>query len=103
MAAIFSAAHAPWTTAAYRFFGNDCISEANIWAGRFASTRERFAASGADPVLVLHDPTEFSYRSEDSEPIGILKKMATAYGKQGDPRYRTTCGILMHSSLVATQ
>ena len=30
------------TKAAYRFFGNDRVSEANILAGHFASTRERF-------------------------------------------------------------
>jgi hypothetical protein len=90
------------TKAAYRFFGNDRISEANILAGHFASTRERFAASSGFPVLVLHDTTELSYRHEDTESIGILKKMATAYGKQGRPRYHTSCGILMHSSLVAS-
>jgi len=43
--------------AAYRFFGNGRISEANILAGHFASTRERFLASGGDRVLVLHDTT----------------------------------------------
>ena len=91
------------TKAAYRFFGNERISEANILAGHFASTRERFAASSGFPVLVLHDTTELSYRHEDTESIGILKKMATAYGKQGRPRYHTSCGILMHSSLVASR
>src|ERR1700733_16213949 len=40
------------TKAAYRFFGNDRISEANILAGHFASTRERFAARGGFPILV---------------------------------------------------
>ena len=91
------------TKAAYRFFGNDRISEANILAGHFACTRERFAASSGFPVLVLHDTTELSYRHEDTGSIGILKKMATAYGKQGRPRYHTSCGILMHSSLVTTR
>ena len=91
------------TKAAYRFFGNDRISEANILAGHFASTRERFAASSGFPVLVLHDTTEFSYRHEDTKSIGILKKISTAYGKKGRPRYHTSCGILMHSSLVATR
>src|ERR1039457_6192095 len=90
------------TKAAYRFFGNDRISEANILAGHFASTRERFTACRGLPVLVLHDTTEFSYRHEDTESIGILKKIATAYGKQGRPQYHTSCVILMHSSLVAT-
>src|ERR1039458_8751381 len=61
------------TKAAYRFFGNDRISEANILAGHFASTLERFASSSSFPVLVLHHTTEFSYRHEDVEPIGVLK------------------------------
>ena len=47
-------AHQDWanTKAAYRFFGDDRISEANILAGHFASTRERFGASSGFPVLV---------------------------------------------------
>jgi len=31
------------TKAAYRFFGNERISESNILAGHFACTRARFA------------------------------------------------------------
>jgi Transposase DNA-binding len=50
------------TKAAYRFFGNERISESNILAGHFACTRERFSASSGYPVLVLHDTTELSYR-----------------------------------------
>jgi hypothetical protein len=91
------------TKAAYRFFGNDRISEANILAGHFASTRERFVSSGSDRVLVLHDTTEFSYRHEETEPIGILKKITCGGGKAGRPRFHTSCWILMHSSLVVTQ
>ena len=91
------------TKAAYRFFGNGRISEANILAGHFASTRERFLASGGDRVLVLHDTTEFSYRHEETEPIGVLKKITIGGGKAGRPRFHTSCGILMHSSLVAPQ
>ena len=90
------------TKAAYRFFGNDRVSEANILAGHFASTRQRFGGSTDSPVLVLHDTTEFSYRQEDTAPIGILGKAPLFDGKQGMPRFHTTCGILMHSSLVMT-
>ncbi len=46
------------TKAAYRFFGNDRVSEANILAGHFSSTRERFVATSDSPVLILHDTTE---------------------------------------------
>jgi len=103
-------ASTPWacqdwanTKAAYRFFGNERISEANILAGHFASTGERFAASNSFPVLVLHDTTEFSYRHEDARPIGVLKKIPAGFPKKGRPGLYTSCGILMHSSLVATR
>jgi hypothetical protein len=91
------------TKAAYRFFGNDRISEANILAGHFASTRERFASSSSSSVLVLHDTTEFSYRHEETRSIGVLKKIPAGFPKQGRPGRYTSCGILMHSSLVATR
>ena len=91
------------TKAAYRFFGNDRISEANILAGHFASTRERFAARSSSPILVLHDTTEFSFKREDGRAVGILQKQATRYASQGRPRYHTSCGILMHSSLAVTR
>jgi hypothetical protein len=86
------------TKAAYRFFGNDRIEEANILAGHFASTRDRFAATRGFPILVLHDTTEFSFTREKVGSIGILKKLTVGYAG----KYHTTCGILMHSSLVIT-
>src|SRR4028118_1015331 len=58
------------TKAACRFFSNDRVSEEQILAGRFQSTRERFAAAeGA--ILVLQDTTEFTYQRERPEAIGI--------------------------------
>src|SRR5271157_5369580 len=100
----------PWASqdwanakAAYRFFANERISEANILAGHFDSTRERFASNGKSLILILHDTTELSYRHEDAEPIGILKKIpAGPPARPGRPRFHTSCGILMHSSLVTT-
>ncbi len=54
-------------------------------------------------MLVLHDTTEFSYKHEHTEPIGIPKKIAAGPpGRPGRPRFHTSCGILMHSSLVTT-
>lgn len=44
------------TKAAYRFFSNDRISEADILAGHFQSTRERTIATDGS-ILVLHDTT----------------------------------------------
>ena len=45
------------TKAAYRFFANDRVSEAEILAGHFQATRDRFQATPG-MVLVLHDTTE---------------------------------------------
>jgi Transposase DNA-binding len=50
------------TKAAYRFFSNPRISEEEILSGHFASTQVR-AAAVQEPLLVLHDTTEFSYQS----------------------------------------
>jgi hypothetical protein len=91
------------TKAAYRFFGNGRISEANILAGHFSSTRDRFAAAKGFPILILHDTTEFSFRHEDTASIGIVNRIPTSIGKPGPPRFHTQCGILMHSSLVTTR
>ena len=91
------------TKAAYRFLSNERVSEEKILAGHFFCTRERFAATRDAPVLVLHDTTEFSYHREDPEAIGIVHKMATKYALGGQPGHHTTCGVLMHSSLVVTR
>jgi hypothetical protein len=90
------------TKAAYRFLSNARVDEEKILAGHFLCTRERFAATRDAPVLVLHDTTEFSYHRDDPEAVGILKKLATPYANRGKPGHHTTCGVLMHSSLVVT-
>ena len=69
------------TKAAYRFFSNERVSEADILAGHFQSTRDRAAAKGL--VLVLHDTTEFSYQREKSEAIGITKSINSGRDKAG--------------------
>jgi len=88
------------TKAAYRFLSNERVSEEKILAGHFTCTRERSLAACAAPVLVLHDTTEFIYRREETGAIGIVSKQQTRYDSR--PRYHTTCGVLMHSSLVVT-
>jgi len=90
------------TKAAYRFFSNHRVSEAEILAGHFQATQERFAATTAMPVLILHDTTEFTYHREDIEAIGVLHKSAGRKDKAGRTRLHTICGISMHSSLVVT-
>lgn len=83
--------------AAYRFFANERVSEADILSGHFQATRERFAAVGGT-ILVLHDTTEFSYAREN---IGLLHQ--PKYGPTDHWRRRhPLCGISMHSSLVVT-
>ena len=89
------------TKAAYRFFSNDRVSEADILAGHFQSTRERAVATDG-PVFVLHDTTEFSFQREDTEAIGITKSINSGREKAGRLRSHTVCGILMHSSLAET-
>jgi hypothetical protein len=87
--------------AAYRFFSNERVSEADILAGHLQSTRDRTAATDG-PVLVLHDTTEFSYQREKPEAIGITKAINSGRDKAGRLRSHTVCGILMHSSLAVT-
>jgi hypothetical protein len=89
------------TKAAYRFLSNPRVTEAEILAGHFRSTRERFAAT-EDVVLVLHDTTEFSYHRADREAIGILHRSPIGLDRDGKPRHYVVCGMQMHSSLAVT-
>ena len=85
----------PWASqdwanskAAYPFFGNERISEANILAGHFGATRKRFVEIGKSIALILHDTTEFSFRHENAKPIGILQKIvARPPGRPGRPYF----------------
>ena len=81
------------TKAAYRFFANERVTEADILGGHFRSTPERAAMVGGT-LLVLHDTTEFSYAREN---IG-LRHRSREPGRSPHP----LCGIAMHSSLVVT-
>jgi len=83
------------------FFSNERVSEADILAGHFQSTRERTVTTDG-PILVLHDTTEFSYQRENADAIGITKSINSGRDKAGRLRAHTVCGILMHSSLAVT-
>jgi hypothetical protein len=89
------------TKAAYRFFSNERVNEADILAGHFQSTRDRVAASDG-PVFVLHDTTEFTYKRENPKAVGITKRVFVGRDQAGRPKSQTVCGILMHSSLAVT-
>lgn len=90
------------TKAAYRFFANERVSEADILVGHFRSTRDRADATD-DLIFVLHDTTEFTYQREASEAIGITKSINSGRDKAGRLRSHTVCGILMHSSFALTR
>ncbi|UAW64716.1 hypothetical protein KMZ15_03345 [Mycoavidus sp. HKI] len=89
------------TKAAYRFFSNPKVSEQEILSGHFEATRKRFGVSKG-PMLILQDTTEFSYKRERPESIGLTHKIAGRKDKTGRCLMHTACGILMHSSLVVT-
>jgi hypothetical protein len=86
------------TKAAYRFLANERVSEREILAGHFESTRDRVEAT-AGPLLVLHDTTEFSFTRQEKTAIGLLRHlpMQSAFGSRV-----VACGILMPSSLIVT-
>jgi len=87
------------TKAAYRFFDNDRVSEAEILAGHFVSTKKRLAGVQG-LALVLHDMTEFSFQRE--KEIGLLHRTVNGRNSWGKLKHRTVCGLLMHSSLAVT-
>ena len=89
------------TKAAYRFFSNQRVNEEDILAGHLQATHDRFTMGG-DPILVLHDTTEFSFQRSKPELIGITYNVNSGRDKAGRIRSHTVCGILMHSSLTVT-
>jgi hypothetical protein len=89
------------TKAAYRFFANERVSEAQILAGHFQATRDRFAATDGI-ILIIQDTTEFTFRRERAEAIGITYSVNSGKDKAGRFRMHTVCGLLMHSSLAVT-
>ena len=89
------------TKAAYRFFSNERVSEEEILAGHFQSTRSRFAVASS-PILILQDTTEFTYQRERADGIGIIYRVNSGKDKAGRSRMHTVCGLLMHSSLAVT-
>ncbi|WP_228536357.1 IS4 family transposase [Noviherbaspirillum malthae] len=89
------------TKAAYRFLDNSNVHEDVILEGHFRATRERVDAIKG-PLLILHDTTNFSFKREKPQAVGITNKSFTGRDEEGRPKSRTICGILMHSSLVVT-
>src|SRR5258708_15805973 len=91
-----------WTStkAAYLFFANERVGESALLRGHFLATKERLA-SGAWPVLMLHDTTQISFRRKDVAAVGMTTRMPQRK-LNGKPQHHDVCGILMHSSLAIT-
>ena len=89
------------TKAAYRFFDNDRVSEAQILAGHFAATASRVAVTEG-PLLILHDTTEFVYHRVRPEPIGLTGQYPCRNTSYDRRQFYTVCGLLMHTSLGVT-
>lgn len=89
------------TKAAYRFFANERVGEADILSGHFAATRARYDGCKG-PILLIQDTTEFSYQRANTNAIGITKNVNSGRDKDGRWRHHTVCGMLMHSSLAVT-
>jgi hypothetical protein len=89
------------TKAAYRFFANERVSEAQILAGHFQATRDRVAATEG-VILVLQDTTEFTFQRERAERVGLTYRVNSGKDQAGRFRMHTVCGLLMHSSLAVT-
>jgi hypothetical protein len=89
------------TKAAYRFFSNGRVSEAQILAGHFQATRDRFVATDG-VILVLQDTTEFTFQREHAEAVGVTYRVNSGKDKAGRFRMHTVCGLLMHTSLAVT-
>ena len=89
------------TKAAYRFFNNPRITEHGVFAGHFAATAARCAATEG-LILILQDTTEFIYGRARPGRIGFTKTINGGRYKAGQPNVLTLCGVLMHSSLAVT-
>lgn len=89
------------TKAAYRFFSNPRLSEEEILAGHFQSTRSR-VREVEGTILVLHDTTEITYKRSEPADIGYTRKCANRKGLFDQDKKRAMCGVLMHSSLALT-
>src|SRR5918998_455853 len=69
------------TKAAYRFFCHDRDSEAQILAGHFQATHDRFAATDG-PILVIQDTTEFTFQRQRAEAVGITCRVNSGKDEQ---------------------
>ncbi|MBB4263902.1 hypothetical protein GGD64_007974 [Bradyrhizobium sp. CIR3A] len=86
------------TKAAYRFFANERVEEADILSGHFAATRARYDDCGG-PILLIQDTTEFSYQRANTSAIGLTKSVSLRWG----PSSRIVLEREMICSLIRKQ
>ena len=89
------------TKAAYRFFSNDRVGEAEILAGHFQATRDRFAATAARSWCSRTRPSSPFSASAPRRSASPAASTAVK-DKAGRFSMHTVCGLLMHSSLAVT-
>lgn len=93
------------TKAAYRFLSNERVSEAEILASHFRSTKARAAhamRACAAPILIVHDTTEFIYKREPFDLIGVTGIIKGGHYKYSGRATHTVGGLFMHASLAMT-
>ena len=77
------------------------VPEHSIFAGHFAATAARIAASEGQ-ILILQDTTQFIYSRAQPAKIGFAKTVNAGRYKAGQPNKQTLCRTLMHSSIAVT-
>lgn len=86
------------TKAAYRFLSNDKVTECDILASHFASTQARVKQTNVDakaPILILHDTTEFTYKREPFDLIGVTNLIKGGAHKYSGRAVHTVCGLCL--------
>ena len=90
------------TKATYRFLSNDRVEENEILSGHFHQVSKRVKATKG-PVLILHDTSEFVYKREDVDAIGLTRRgYIPGKFEDGLKKEYSACGVLMHASLAVT-
>lgn len=86
------------TKAAYRFFSNPKVEEAEILAGHLEATKGRYAVSKGQ-ILVLQDTTEFTYQRRNPRDIGFTKSVNSGRDKNGRFRHQP-CRAILYGQLA---
>ena len=80
------------TNAAYRFFSNENVSEDKILEVHFAASALRISATD-DPILILQDTTEFSFKRTELEKVGFIEQFGRGRHRSEDHAGRVQHGV----------